>query len=493
MMHKISTLGCCILLFIGFNTLKGQELPPDFFLEKISDSDYALATGIYFDEKGKSYVTEKSGVVYILDTNGVRIPQPLIDIHEEVGNWRDHGLLGFALDPNFYGNGYFYLLYAVDRHHLLYYGTSQYHPDSLTTFSASIGRLVRYTADPTTDFTTTLPDSRKILIGESISTGIPLNSTSHGVGSLVFAKDGTLLVSTGDGVNNKDKEIGGDTLGTYATQALADGIITPDQDVGAYRSQYIGTLNGKILRIDPVTGDGLPTNPFYQSQSPRSPQSRIWALGLRNPFRIALMPNTGSHLATDGNPGVIVVGDVGSSFHEELNVVDGPAQNFGWPLWEGHFTHWAFYHHWKPDNLLAPNPLLGINGCAKEFFNFQDLIIKANRSNDSNPFPNPCDDSEAIPATIPTFMEKPPALSWRNKLLEDPVEAFVHYFTPSGTKMVVNVEDPNSTIDAENFEGSCSIGGAFYNGTKYPEEYQNKYFHADFDTWIKVILMIITM
>ncbi len=51
--------------------------------------------------------------------NGVRWPTPLIDLSEEVGDWRDYGLLGFALDPNFYVNGYIYLLYVVDYHHLL--------------------------------------------------------------------------------------------------------------------------------------------------------------------------------------------------------------------------------------------------------------------------------------------------------------------------------------------------------------------------------------
>ena len=43
---------------------------------------------------------------------------PVIDISEEVGDWRDYGMLGFALDPNFATNGLIYLLYVVDYHHL---------------------------------------------------------------------------------------------------------------------------------------------------------------------------------------------------------------------------------------------------------------------------------------------------------------------------------------------------------------------------------------
>ena len=51
----------------------------------------------------------------------------LIDISEEVGGWRDHGLLGFALHPNFRQNGYIYLAYTVDHHHLTKFGTTNYH------------------------------------------------------------------------------------------------------------------------------------------------------------------------------------------------------------------------------------------------------------------------------------------------------------------------------------------------------------------------------
>jgi glucose/arabinose dehydrogenase len=68
------------------------------------------------------FVWEKAGRVWIME-NGVKNPTPLIDISEEVGDWRDFGLLGFALDPGFLSNGHIYLLYVVDRHHLLNFGT----------------------------------------------------------------------------------------------------------------------------------------------------------------------------------------------------------------------------------------------------------------------------------------------------------------------------------------------------------------------------------
>ena len=42
--------------------------------------------------------------------------------------------------------------------------------------------------------------------------------------------------------------------------------------------------------VDPATGDGLPSNPFYDAAAPRSWASRVWTLGLRQPFRATLRP-----------------------------------------------------------------------------------------------------------------------------------------------------------------------------------------------------------
>ena len=116
---------------------------------------------------------------------------------------------------------------------------------------------------------------------------------------------------------------------------MADNIITDKENVGAFRSQLVDCLNGKILRIDPDTGDGIPSNPFYDPAKPHGAASRVWALGLRNPFRMSLKPGTGSHLRQDGNPGTLYIGDVGWVTWEEQSVVERPGQNFGWPIFEG--------------------------------------------------------------------------------------------------------------------------------------------------------------
>lgn len=186
-----------IFSFFFLQNTNGQLL--ENFVEEALSDEWTLPVGVKFDEKGRAYVWEQAGVVYLLNEEGNKIPTPLIDIKEEIGQFVDHGLLGFELHPNFYVNGYFYLMYAVDRHHLMNFGTADYDPEATILNQATIGRITRYTADPSTNFQTTIPDSRKVLIGKTIEDGFPIITTSHGVGSLVFGEDGTLLASCGEG------------------------------------------------------------------------------------------------------------------------------------------------------------------------------------------------------------------------------------------------------------------------------------------------------
>jgi len=81
--------------------------------------------GLTFTTDGtKMFVWEKSGKLRVSTWNNTTQaydPQStlVLDITQEVGDWGDYGLLGFALDPNYNTNGYIYLSYVVDRHHLL--------------------------------------------------------------------------------------------------------------------------------------------------------------------------------------------------------------------------------------------------------------------------------------------------------------------------------------------------------------------------------------
>ena len=68
--------------------------------------------------------------------------------------------------------------------------------------------------------------------------------------------------------------------------------------------------------------------------------ARIGAFGAPD----ALRPGTGEHNPDLGDPGVFYIGDVGWGTREELNVMDEPGLNFGWPKYEG-MTHQPGYNN----------------------------------------------------------------------------------------------------------------------------------------------------
>ena len=471
-----------ILLAPIFHPARASTLPAGFSEATINGpagASWNESVGLKFEDNGRMYVWERGGRVWFQEYGGTSWSL-LIDLSEEVGGWRDFGLLGFALDPNFRNNGYIYLMYVVDRHYLMNYGTPNYNPSSNEYFAATIGRITRYTARSSDGFKSVDYTSRRVLLGETKSTGFSILYESHGVGSLVFGTDGTLLASCGDGASYSSDDIGS-APETYYAQALSDGIIKPKENVGAYRSQLVDSLSGKIVRIDPATGDGIPGNPFYDPANPRAARSRVWALGLRNPCRMTLRPDTGSHLRSDGNPGVLYIGDVGYGTWEDLNVCTGPGQNFGWPAFEG-IEAQPGYSSANAQNLDAPNPLYPASGCSQYFY-FRDLI-KQNTSVAANkpPFNNPCNSAQKIPGTIPQFLQTPPAVDWKHGT----TLARTWIYNGSGVATAINVGAAGSPVSGSMFPGNCSIGGVWYTGSDFPAQYKNTYFHADFGAnWIK--------
>lgn len=462
-------------------TLAAVSLPEGFTEEPVP-GPWSEPVGLTFEPEqqtsgGRAYVWERGGRVWIVE-NGIKQSPPLIDISEEVGGWRDHGLLGFALDPNFRQNGQIFLAYTVDHHHLTKFGTTNYHSDTNEYFMATIHRITRYTAWATNGFRTVDPASRKVLLGESITNGFPSLYQSHGICSLVFGTDGTLMAAAGDGASYSTIDTGS-AAETYFAQAIAEGIIQPKENVGSFRAQMLSSLSGKIVRIDPNTGDGIPSNPFFDPTRPRSAQSRIWALGLRNPFRFSLRPGTGSHNPADANPGVLYLGDVGLHGFEDMNVVTKPGMNFGWPIFEGLEPHPTLSTK-NVFNQDAPNPLFGTGGCTQQFFYFRNLLIQDALNTPS--WPNPCDPSQEIPASIPRFMHARPVIDWKQEV--GPARSGI--YSTNGTALVTNIGGPGSPVSGPQFGGTSSIGGTWYEGDDFPPMYKNTYFHADYETqWIR--------
>ena len=465
------------LMVIGLlaGPMDAQTLPTDFSHSLSAAGTFNQPVGVAWDANGRQYVWEKGGKVWII-SNGIRLPNPLLDIGEEVGNWRDHGMLGFALDPDFLSNGRIYVMYAVDRHHLMNFGTGSYSATTNAYYAATIMRITRYTATGA-GLTTVDPASRYILLGETRQTGAPLLHESHSTGSLAFGNDGTLLATIGDAASYNATDVGNDGATYYAT-ALADGILRPAENVGAMRAQLLNCHNGKLLRLDPNTGNGVPSNPYYDATAPRAPKSRVWALGLRNPYRMTHKPGSGSTDPADGNPGTFYIGDVGWGTWEDLNICTEAGQNFGWPLFEGMDAHGSYSAALTP-NQDMPNPLYNGSTCTQQYFNFQDLLKQDTRQVINNHM-NPCVAGVPIPASTPKWLHTRPSVDWRHGN-QSRVGGYV-----GNNAVTYDLDAPNSPAPGPRFGGNAALAGPFMAGDNWPTGYQNCAYHADYaGGWIR--------
>ncbi len=481
-----------IVVFFYCCAIEAQTFADPNFAAIPIGAGWNSPTGASFSRDGQNlFVWEKSGKLYVCKRDGagnyIKQVQPVLDLTYEVADWDAHGLLGFTTDPNFETNGLIYLMYVVHRHHLLYFGTPSYNPSAPGTGDATIGRVTRYKTITSGGNLVADLSTRFILIGETKSTGMPILHHSHGVGSLAFAADGTLLATIGDAASYEGIDAGSDA-GSFYQNALTDGIIRPAENVGAFRAQMVNSMSGKLLRIDPQTGDGVPSNPFYSAGEPRAPKSRVWALGIRNSFRIFIKPGTGSTDPAVGDIGEVYLGDVGFASWEEMNIATVPGTNFGWPIYEGNeYTipltgvGGITYKDLDVENLDEPNPLNGTGGCTQPYYYFRQLIKNANTAEDKTIY-NPCDISQSVGSGT-RYYHKRPALEWSHAH----PWARVGIFNGS-TPDVALIGSPESQVVGTPFSGSCSVGGSFYTGDTYPSQYKNTYFQADFaGNWIRQV------
>ena len=275
------------------------------------------------------YIAEKGGRIRVFDLDTGSFLPDFIDLTAQVNDNGDRGLMDIAVHPNFPEQPYIYASYVVDP------------PDSAgQTGNAGpdgagnrFAHVVRFTADAATGFATVVPGSEVILVGgagqtlQHISGGGAVNSTdnfaqpesgfnaqtgeyvddyikvdsqSHATGSLAFGPDGALYIAIGDGTSFN------------AT------------DPRTVSVQSIHSLAGKILRVDPITGLGLPDNPFVQAgDSLDANHSKVYQLGLRNPFSMGFDPD-----------GRLIITNTGWTSWEEIER-GLPGANFGWPYYEG--------------------------------------------------------------------------------------------------------------------------------------------------------------
>jgi glucose/arabinose dehydrogenase len=308
-------------------TLAGKDpLNPPLGEQLVSDtiaSGLIVPSAIDWTPDGRlMFIAQKDGIVRVVE-NGVLKSDLFIDISARVNNNGDRGLLDLAVHPDFENNPYIYLLFTYDPPEVDLYTDNAGRDGS----GNRAARLIRLTADINTNYTTAVSGSAVVLLGKNstwnnyngfvnstydaneppagivngknLEDFLNADSQSHTIGSVRFGSDGKLYVSNGDGIsfNRVDER--------------------------AVRVQDIDNLSGKLLRIDPLTGEGLSDNPFYNGD-PDSNRSKVYQYGLRNPFRFTIDPRNNR----------LYVGDVGWTKWEEINS-SLPGANFGWPYYEG--------------------------------------------------------------------------------------------------------------------------------------------------------------
>lgn len=185
----------------------------------------------------------------------------------------EQGLLGFAFAADYADTGRFYINY---------------------TRSTPGGSETHVARGTVSDDPNIADDALEVLLT------IEQPFSNHNGGWIGFGQDGYLYIASGDGGSANDP---GD------------------------RAQDMDSLLGKLLRIDVRDETGFsipPDNPFVGGDG----DDRIWAYGLRNPWRCSFDRATGD----------LYIADVGQNMVEEIDVQPASvatAVNYGWPCLEG--------------------------------------------------------------------------------------------------------------------------------------------------------------
>jgi glucose/arabinose dehydrogenase len=273
----------------------------------VMDSDFmggGIITDFVWTPGGSLLVVKKEGFVDVFgDPNGDNSYSErtqALDISALICDNSERGVEGIEVHPDFETNRFVYLYYTFNKN-----GNCDEDP-----FIGPVNRLSRFI----------LPESNIIdPNSETLFFETPsLEYDHHNSGDIAFGNDGNLYISVGDG---------GSTFSALA--------------------QNPGNLFGSMIRL--TDDGGIPsTNPYtFQSGETSSVRcnetglapegspegakcQEIFAIGLRNPFRFSMDPNTEDKVRLYFN-------DVGQAIWEEVSEItsDDAGANYGWPIREG--------------------------------------------------------------------------------------------------------------------------------------------------------------
>jgi glucose/arabinose dehydrogenase len=223
------------------------------------------------------FVVEQGGTIRVVRA-GKRLSRPFLDLRSKVTSGGEQGLLSLAFAPDYARTRRFYVNY---------------------TDGAGTQSVVEYRRSKASRDRALASSARLVLQYDGVE-------PNHNGGLVTFGPDRLLYIGTGDG--------GG----------------ANDQHGARGNAQNLGSLLGKILRIDPRrSGSGRytvpPSNPFVGQSGAAA---EIYSYGLRNPWRFSFDRATGD----------LAIADVGQGETEEVDfATNGAAKgtNYGWRPFEG--------------------------------------------------------------------------------------------------------------------------------------------------------------
>jgi len=251
---------------------------PDRLGLELVTGTFTLPTGVTNagDGSRRLFVVERGGRIWIVNRDGTVAPMPFLDIASRIVSSGEQGLLGLAFHPRYAETGRFFVAYTRQ-------------PDGADVVAEYRVSSAADTADPA---------SERILLA------IPDPAANHNGGALVFGPDRLLYIALGDGGGQNDQ------FGN---------------------AQNLNSLLGKILRIDvnaPRSSGRVYAIPADNPFASGGGAPEIWAIGMRNPWRISF----------DRAWHDLYIGDVGGGNWEEIDRQPAEAAgglNYGWPIMEG--------------------------------------------------------------------------------------------------------------------------------------------------------------
>jgi glucose/arabinose dehydrogenase len=250
-------------------------------------------------ETSRAFVVELDGCIAVVRDVEHPKREVFLDLTKRVGPQRDgHGPLSMAFHPKFAENGIFFVW-----------------------FSTSSGReratcLARFKLSATNPGVAD-PASETILLTQSTGRG------GHDGCELQFGADGYLYVSIGDGDEHESEcAISHQRIDRSFFGAILR--LDVDRKSGSLAPNPHPSVHAGTYAVPP-------DNPFVGAKSfngasvdPTKVRTEFWAVGLRNPWRMAF----------DSATGRLWCGDVGLHEHEEIDVITRGG-NYGWDYREG--------------------------------------------------------------------------------------------------------------------------------------------------------------